>query len=614
MIDDILDKNGTRYKDELQAWLKRLQHCCEELDLSEYAEAARQLDDEVQRQALRIVVLGEFNNGKSTLVNALIGQQLLPMDVTPTTALIHWIVADEEEERRAEVLYENGEVQLIDATAQALQEWSAQHANESSATSVVGIELHMPMRGIDQGTIIVDTPGLNDLNEQRSDITYRYIPNADVVIVVLHALQPLRATEREYLEETLLKQGLDRILFVLNFADLTDGAEEQVLQAARRRLQSIPGFEQAEPILVSALEGCEARMTDDESLWELCGMASLVQEIQRLSENGSSAELRWTSSIRCAERLLQDVMERLDWKGKAASLDHEQLQSELEELRRWKVGWSERQQLLDGYVEDRTAEIKHMVRKSIRHMFDGLSEDLMEMTDIYQGSDLAKFVSTDVPLTVKRRLKGWIEQYSYRIDELLSKLAEQLSYGLSQSFGGDIRLRPVQIDLSDVRTDAEIKAEKRTDPMVKSGLIVGGASALAVMLGGPIVVPIITLSGLPLVQRTIRERDYQAQKPKLKALIQEQLEQVEQRFTEETLDYVMDCTTRLHRLAVEQFDKQLDSYAAEMEQRMNELQRFAATGDQLSRLFRDAQLQLEQMAGELHRMAAERGAEYERVY
>ncbi|MUT67850.1 dynamin family protein [Paenibacillus sp. NEAU-GSW1] len=599
---------------ELQEWLIRLQQICAKHELSGNAKAAERLKAELEWQSLRIVVVGEFNNGKSTLVNALVGERLLPMDVTPTTAQIHWMVSNTEEARRAEIHYEDGTVQSIEATEQSLQHWSADGDDSSGSTAgISGIELHMPMRGIEQGTVIVDTPGLNDLNEMRSDVTYQYIPRADVVIVVLHALQPVRATEREFLEETLLKAGLDRIVFVLNFADLTDGAEVEALSAARKRLQSIPSFAQAEPLLVSALEGFEARMDDNDALWESSGMALLVKEIQRLSEKGSAADLRWKSSCRSAERLLHDVIDVLEARSKAALFNRDELQAELEELRRWRNGWTERQQLLQGYVEDRRIELKQMVSKSILYMFESMTEDLMEMTESYQGGDLAKFVSVDVPLTVKRRLKGWIEQYGYRIDELLGKLADQLSIGLSQSFGGDIRLRPVTIDLSDVRVDADVTVEKRTDPMVKSGLIVGGVSALAVLLGGPIVVPIITLSGLPLVQKTIRDRDYKAQKPKLTAAIREQLELVEIRFAEETLGYVTDCINRIHRLAVEQFDKRLDSYTAEMEQQLTKLERSATNGEELARQLRDAKLETELMAGELKRIAAERGAEYERV-
>jgi len=600
------EKETRTWTNELRDWLSELGERARSSDLAEIAVKAEQLSRELERRTLRIVVVGEFNNGKSTLVNALIGEPLLPTDVVPTTALLHWVVSDDN--RSAEVLFENGRTQTIDLSAEELRRWSADEVAPDSGKidDIAGIELRLPF-GLEHGTVIIDTPGLNDLNETRPKITYEYIPQADAVIVVLNALHALRDTERKFLEESLLQYGLDRIVFALNFADLAEDEAEDAARAATRKLRSVQAFANADPLLVSALEGVEARASNNAELWESSGMAGLERAVTRLAESGSAADLRWNSSLRQAERLSIELTEDLALRREAAASDKENLLEKLAAARRWKEGWSQRQDILSRYVEDRQAEMEQLVRKSIRFLFATLTEELLEKSDYYQGGDLSNFVSSQLSITIRKRLKGWIEQYGYRIDALLAKLAEQLSEGLSQSFEDDIRIGRVQIDLSDVQTDSNIAVKKGgVDSAVKSGFIVGGVGVLAGILGGPLLMPLVTMAGMPLVNKLVRERDLQARKPEIKALIQEHLDEIERRFSGETMDYVNECARRLHRKAVEQFDKRLERYETEIGDRLRELEREADSGDKRIRQADEAKTEADKLHEKLRLLAAER--------
>jgi len=74
--------------------------------------------------------------------------------------------------------------------------------------------------------VLVDTPGVNDLSLQRADITYSYIPRSDAVLFLLDAGQPLKESERVFLQEKLLAQSRDKIIFVVTKRDIWDGDEE----------------------------------------------------------------------------------------------------------------------------------------------------------------------------------------------------------------------------------------------------------------------------------------------------------------------------------------------------------------------------------------------------
>src|SRR3954466_3104731 len=173
----------------------------------------------IESEKFHLVVLGEFNHGKSTFVNALLGQDILPTGITPTTASInHVIYADHPQAR---VVLTTGESKPLDPSQ--LKEWvtvTGGHADE-----VAYVELGYPSEMLKNSVVLVDTPGVNDLNEQRAEVTYGYVPRADAVVFLLDAGQALKDSEREFLRSRVLESARDRLIFVLGKMDILSSDE-----------------------------------------------------------------------------------------------------------------------------------------------------------------------------------------------------------------------------------------------------------------------------------------------------------------------------------------------------------------------------------------------------
>ena len=161
-------------------------------------------DVEISRRALSdleelflLVIVGEFNSGKSAFVNALLGAEVSREGVTPTTDRITLLrYADEPEERdRRDGVLERG------------------HPNEF-------------LREV----AIVDTPGTNAIIRHHEELSRGFVPRSDLVIFVTSADRPLTESERGYLE--LVRDWGKKILLVVNKADLL-GEEAKVEQVRR---------------------------------------------------------------------------------------------------------------------------------------------------------------------------------------------------------------------------------------------------------------------------------------------------------------------------------------------------------------------------------------------
>ena len=239
------------------------------------------LDDE----RLSVVVLGEFNHGKSTFINALLGTPLLPTGITPTTALLAHVTHGARQ--GATAVTENGERLSIDMAALAdhvtvdgLAKGNGKESGKESgksdgkgqgakaakvtkkpAAAIHHVEITHPSPLLANRLTIVDTPGVNDINEQRADITYGYLPRADAAVFLLDATQILTASERQFLEERILRSTRDRLIFVIAKADLLDEAElAETVRFARQHLAAIVPEPEIFPVSAKkALAGDRAR-------------------------------------------------------------------------------------------------------------------------------------------------------------------------------------------------------------------------------------------------------------------------------------------------------------------------------------------------------------------
>ena len=204
-----------------------------------------------------LVVLGEFNHGKSTFVNALCGAAILPAGITPTTATINHLMWAKEPRAKAHLLDDTEQ----EFDPKKLAEWVTIEGREASHVKYV--EIGWPADILKEKVTLVDTPGVNDINEQRAEITYSYIPRADAVIFLLDGAQVLKQSERAFLEQRILRRSKDKLIFVLGKIDLLAPDErEEALRYCRQHLGevvdragAVPRLRQARALQRSGAKG-----------------------------------------------------------------------------------------------------------------------------------------------------------------------------------------------------------------------------------------------------------------------------------------------------------------------------------------------------------------------
>lgn len=228
-----------------------------------------------------LVVVGEFNSGKSAFINALIGQKVLAEGATPTTDQINVLRYGTEpgQQQREQDLLE------VFHPAAFLQEIS-----------------------------IVDTPGTNAVIERHQALTEEFVPRSDLVIFVTSAERPFTQSERQFLEK--VKDWGKKILVVINKIDLLSNQDDY-----RRVVQFVTdGFQQLldlEPPIfpVSGRAALQAKTQPGPQTldnWRQSGFGPLEDYIFNTLDQASRIRLKFLSPLLVAERLTGRYLGAID--------------------------------------------------------------------------------------------------------------------------------------------------------------------------------------------------------------------------------------------------------------------------------------------------------------
>lgn len=164
---------------------------------------------------LVVAFVGEFKRGKSSLINGLIGEDVLPVDVLPLTTVPTIL---ERGERGCEVRLGAGGVE--EHGLEKLAEFVTEAHNPGNRLGIdhVVVRLHAPL--VDDGVRLVDTPGVGSVFEHNTRSTTAYLPNVDAAVLVTSADPPISEGEIGFLDEVL--EHAVRLFVVLNKADYLD--------------------------------------------------------------------------------------------------------------------------------------------------------------------------------------------------------------------------------------------------------------------------------------------------------------------------------------------------------------------------------------------------------
>ena len=171
--------------------LQRLVALARRSDAAAIAADAEALATRIAENRFYVAVLGQFKRGKSTLVNALLGEAVLPVGVVPVTTVV--TVIRHGEERAARVRFEDDHWHGVEPAT--LAEYVSEERNPGNQKRVVGIEVFHPSPLLASGLCLVDTPGVGSVFSGATAATTSFVPHIDAALIVIGGDPPLSGDE-----------------------------------------------------------------------------------------------------------------------------------------------------------------------------------------------------------------------------------------------------------------------------------------------------------------------------------------------------------------------------------------------------------------------------------
>lgn len=337
-------------------------------DADALKEALEQLDD-----FFLLVVVGEFNAGKSALINALLGASVLEQGVTPTTSTI----------------------QIL------------RHSTQAGEPAAHGVRMVTHDAPFLRDIHLVDTPGTNAITRAHEALTQRFVPRADLILFVTSADHPFTESEHLFIER--IREWGKKVIIVINKADVLEQPEDldRVKTYVRDSVHALLHFS-PELFPVSAKTALEAKVGGDDTLLAESRLPTLERYILDTLNDAERFRLKLLNPLGVGHRLVQNYRAVIADRLRVLEDDV----ATVEEIRSMLAGF---QRELGRGLELRLAEIDNLL-----HRFEKRGNDFFEETvrvgrlfDLVNRSkvrsDFEQQVVGDLPREIERTAEQVID-------------------------------------------------------------------------------------------------------------------------------------------------------------------------------------------------------------
>ncbi len=382
-------------------------------------EALAALRDRLKSARLRVLVAGEAKRGKSTLVNALLGREMLPVGVTPVTTVATTVVQGDGE--GIEVTFGDGRTERLPLAA--LADYGTERGNPENCRNVGAITVRADAKVLAQGAEIVDTPGTGSVHAHNTAAADAVLPSMDAAIFVLTADPPVSASERDLLGRVA---GLSVALFVvLNKADYLDERSlAEALEFTARVVSDVTGRPQ--PVYPLSARAALTPAGDP-------GFTAFAEDFTGYLDTGRMAGLE-RSVTRHGRRIGQLLLDEVTLARRAARLPGEEAEGQIAAFRTRLAA------MTTGRVdaEDRaTAQSRRMLEAlnvAAAQVQPQLSADIAANMAALLDGDLAAVAPGDLERTGRAQLtrmiaaaaEDWRREQTSRLEAGLHALGERL--------------------------------------------------------------------------------------------------------------------------------------------------------------------------------------------
>ncbi len=421
--------------------------------------------EEIKKKLLEnrfhLVVLGQFKRGKSTFINSIIGDKILPTSVVPLTSIVTVLRYGKEE--RIRVILDQGDIKEIERGD--LKDWVTEEGNPKNEKGVREVEIFYPSEYLRDGICLIDTPGVGSIFEDNTEMTYKYLPKIDAAIFLISADPPVSQSELEFLKDVM--KYVENIFFILNKIDYLDEEELRAsLSFTKQTIEKAVG-EKIEIYPISAKMALEGKIKNDPELLK----KSRLEEFNKilndflLKKKGQIVLKRAIDltknilsekefSLKLEEKAISAPLALLEEKIKEFNEKMEEIRQEKEDAYYYFEG--EIKRVIDVLDRD-LSRIKEKESKRLVNYIDKVADQIKEKNvDAY-----IKAIEKEIDKEIIKVFNDWIRNEEKRLNEEYVRVSKRFSERTNQIIDTILKLSEdlFEIKIERVKIDEEIEKE-----------------------------------------------------------------------------------------------------------------------------------------------------------
>lgn len=428
--------------------LENTSEAMNQLELTRQAKQARDMATRIKSHVFSVGIMGEFKRGKSTVINALLGEEIAPADVVPASATLNRITYGMKP--RATVLYKDGHHEEVPVNK--IADYVTKITEDSAATAelVDQAVIEYPCQFCQNNVEIIDTPGLND-DDRMDAISEAIIPRLDAVVLVLSADSPFSKSEAEFVRNKLMTSDVTRLIVLVNRIDVIYGEENRarILKSIRakivkeilERTEAIHGadsklYQDTKDKLsdiklypLSAIQALIGRKENRPELVQQSGILEFEERLRKLltQERGileiARASGLITTLLGEGENALNLRMSALEMTTEEFLRNQKEAEIKIEELRRGKKEEKGRirhksveiRKQMDDFVQKKYMDLEHRVNDYL-NAYPITIEELKTET---KQKKLRSKVASDLEEEITKALSEYMEQINVFLQETI---------------------------------------------------------------------------------------------------------------------------------------------------------------------------------------------------
>lgn len=377
-------KSYTAAKHSLAAAIRLLQEFMTQRGNESRAQECHDLMVKLAEDRFTLAVVGQFNRGKSSLMNAILGQELLPVGILPLTSVITILRYGP---RQRLVIHREGFAFDSEAPLSDLTDYVTEKGNPGNEKNIRAVYIELPSPFLRRGLEFVDTPGIGSAIEANTRTTLSFIPQCDAVLFVTSVDSPLSDAERDFLQT--IRQHVRKIFFLVNKIDLLPGEDQQQIIAFVRKTLSEQMLGQAVKVFPVSARLAMSHSTPQTNFSLLSGLSLFKAELVEFLRT-QKAQTLLHAVLDKAKRLFDAESQSLEAEIRMTSLPQDQREERVAEIHR-------QYEAMRRQASEKLAAESALIMEKFTSIFESALADFLRREGDDLSDDLAQANLAAVP-------------------------------------------------------------------------------------------------------------------------------------------------------------------------------------------------------------------------